>query len=86
MSVQTLNRDEWLKAVTQAECVNDAAARVATALVTQFANNETGQLNPSVKTPARYLKKSPDTLKRATGIWAQQMSAAPLTSQKRRKQ
>lgn len=60
-----INRFEWLKAVTQAEDLLPAAKVVATALSVQFANDETGQLNPTVPTLADYVKVSVDTVKRA---------------------
>ena len=65
MSAAFLNRFEWLKAVMQAEDLNPAAKNVATALAVQFANDQTGQINPSVVTLADYLKTSGDTVKRA---------------------
>lgn len=65
MNPQTLNRFEWLKAAMQSEDLNPAAKNVATALALQFANDETGQINPSVSTLASYLKTSKDTVKRA---------------------
>ena len=65
MTALLLNRFEWLKAVLQSEDLNAAAKAAASALAVQFANGETGQLNPSVLTLANYLKTSSDTVKRA---------------------
>ena len=64
MHNQTLNRFEWLKSVMQAEGLTPTAKNVATALAVQFANAETGQINPSQKTLADYLKVHCDTIKR----------------------
>lgn len=60
----TLNRFEWLKAVMQAEGLTATAKNVATALAVQFANAETGQINPSQETLADFLKVHRDTVKR----------------------
>lgn len=60
----TLNRWEWLKAVMQAEGLTPTAKNVATALAVQFANKDTGQINPKQKTVADYLKVHQDTVKR----------------------
>lgn len=59
-----INRFEWLKAVLQAD-VSDSAKALASALSVQFANDGTGQINPSRKTLADYLGKSEKTIKRA---------------------
>ena len=50
MSNPSINRFEWLKAVMQAEVLTPTAKNVATALAVQFANAETGQINPSQET------------------------------------
>jgi hypothetical protein len=65
MSNGQLNRFEWLKAVGQSEGIKDSAVRVAMALALQFANDQTGQINPSIKTLASWTKQSTDTVKRA---------------------
>ena len=59
-----LNRFEWHKAVMQVRSLNANAKVVAGALAVQFANDETGQLNPSLKTLIEYLGVSLSTLKR----------------------
>ena len=64
MTRATLNRFEWLKLVMQTEGLSPTAKNVATALAVQFANDETGQLNPSQRTLADYLKVHVDTVKR----------------------
>ncbi|MDO6726255.1 hypothetical protein Q4544_04840 [Cognatishimia sp. 1_MG-2023] len=43
-----LNRFEWLKAVLQCADLNSSTKAVASALSVQFANDKTGQLNPSL--------------------------------------
>jgi DNA-binding MarR family transcriptional regulator len=58
------NRHEWLKAAAQDPDLPDRAARVAVALW-QFSNDETGQLNPSITTLAKFLNKNTSTVKRA---------------------
>ena len=60
----TPNRFEWLKAVMQSEDVNTSAKLIASAMAVQYANDMTGQLNPSMDTLASYLKTSSDTVKR----------------------
>lgn len=65
MGNNTINRFEWLKAVMQCDGLNPGAKLVASAMAVQFANDETGQLNPSVQTLANYVKASTDTVKRA---------------------
>ncbi|MEP2682254.1 MAG: hypothetical protein ABJP44_11350 [Sulfitobacter sp.] len=50
-----LNRFEWLKAVLQCADLNSSTKVVAAALAVQFANDKTGQLNPSLKTLDTYL-------------------------------
>lgn len=65
MSTQTLNRFEWLKAVMQVEGLSATTKNVAGALAIQFANGETGQINPSQETVADFLKVHRDTVKRA---------------------
>lgn len=65
MGSATINRFEWLKAVMQSEGLNAGAKLVASAMAVQFANDETGQLNPSLRTLAGYVKASSDTVKRS---------------------
>jgi hypothetical protein len=60
----TLNRFEWLKAVMQADGLTPTAKNVASVIAVQFANDETGQANPSQRTLADYLKIHTDTVKR----------------------
>lgn len=60
-----INRFEWVKAVMQSDLLNSGAKLVASAMAVQFANDATGQLNPSIRTLADYLKLSTDTVKRA---------------------
>ncbi|GFE52104.1 hypothetical protein So717_38570 [Roseobacter cerasinus] len=60
-----LNRFEWHKAVMQVRSLNATAKVVAGALAVQFANDETGQLNPGLTTLIEYLGLSLSTLKRA---------------------
>ena len=60
----SINRFEWLKAVLQAEGLSPTAKNVASALAVKFANDTTGQLNPSQGTLADYLKVHKDTVKR----------------------
>ena len=60
-----LNRFEWHKAVMQVRSLNATAKVVAGALAVQFANDETGQLNPGLTTLMEYLGLSLSTLKRA---------------------
>lgn len=60
-----LNRFEWLKAVLQVKELNSSAQVVAAALSVQFANDDTGQINPAMKTLADYLKMALSTVKRA---------------------
>ncbi|HCP81279.1 MAG TPA: hypothetical protein DIT67_06710 [Octadecabacter sp.] len=64
MGNASINRFEWAKAVMQAEGLTATAKNVATALALQFANGETGQINPSQETLADYLKVHRDTVKR----------------------
>lgn len=65
MTSQTMNRFEWFKAVMQVEGLSATTKNVAGALAIQFANDETGQINPSQETVADYLKVHKDTVKRA---------------------
>ena len=65
MMAQTLNRFEWIKAVMQVETLSATTRLVASALAIQFANDKTGQINPSQETITDYLKVHPDTVKRA---------------------
>lgn len=58
-------RFEWLKAVMQADGLPSTAKNIATVLSIQFANNETGRIDPSLAQMADYIKASPDTVKRA---------------------
>lgn len=60
-----INRFEWQKAVLQSADLNATAKALASAMAVQFANDETGQLNPSVTTLADYLKASKASIKRA---------------------
>tara|TARA_R100000789_G_scaffold25953_1_gene28932 strand:- start:221 stop:997 length:777 start_codon:yes stop_codon:yes gene_type:complete len=60
----TLNRHEWLKGVTQDADLPDRVTKVAVALWS-FANDKTGQLNPSVPALADFIQRSTDTVKRA---------------------
>ncbi|QFT45369.1 hypothetical protein FIU97_02160 [Roseivivax sp. THAF40] len=60
----SINRFEWLKAVLQAGDISGTAKTIASALAVQFANDETGQLNPTKRTLAEYLKLHTDTVKR----------------------
>jgi hypothetical protein len=64
MTTSTLNRHDWLRAVLQAEGLSAQAKNVASVLAVQFANDETGQLNPRQQTLADYLKVHVDTVKR----------------------
>lgn len=50
-----LNRFEWLKAVLQCADLKSSTKAVAAALSVQFANDKTGQLNPSLKTLDEFL-------------------------------
>lgn len=59
-----LNRFEWMKAVLKS-ALPCRAKTLASALAVEFANEETGQLNPSIDTLAAYLAASKDTIKRA---------------------
>lgn len=65
MSSAAINRFEWVKAVTQSGDLVPVAKNIATALALEFANEETGQLNPSMSTLADYVKVSVRTVKRA---------------------
>lgn len=65
MSKAQINRFEWLKAVMQSAELNATAKALASAMAVQFANEQTGQLNPAVDTLADYLKTSKDSIKRA---------------------
>ena len=65
MMAQMLNRFEWIKAVMQVETLSATTRLVASALAIQFANDKTGQINPSQETITDYLKVHPDTVKRA---------------------
>jgi hypothetical protein len=60
-----LNRFEWQKAVLQVRHLNSTAKLVASALAVQFANDETGQLNPGLATLMEFLGLPLSTLKRA---------------------
>ena len=53
------------KAVMQVETLSATTRLVASALAIQFANDKTGQINPSQETITDYLKVHPDTVKRA---------------------
>jgi DNA-binding transcriptional ArsR family regulator len=64
MSNAHLNRFEWLKFVMQTVDLTPATRLVASALAVQFANDETGQINPSRSTVASYLGLHPDTVKK----------------------
>ncbi|MEX0303973.1 MAG: helix-turn-helix domain-containing protein [Leisingera sp.] len=50
-----LNRFEWLKAILQCADLNSSTKAVASALSVQFANDKTGQLNPSLRTLNEFL-------------------------------
>lgn len=63
MTVNALNRFEWYKAVLQAEGLSATTKNVAGALAIQFANNDSGQINPSQETVSDYLKVHKDTVK-----------------------
>lgn len=65
MSDATLNRFEWAKAVLQQEGLSGTAKNIAAALAMQFANGETGQINPSQETLSDYIKVHRDTIKKA---------------------
>ncbi|MEM7720749.1 MAG: helix-turn-helix domain-containing protein [Pseudomonadota bacterium] len=65
MGSSAINRFEWLKAVMQSDQLTPSAKLVASAMAVQFANGDTGQLNPSMQTLADYVKASTDTVKRA---------------------
>lgn len=60
-----LNRFEWQKAVLQVRSLTSTAKLVASALSVQFANDETGQLNPGLATLMEFLGLPLSTLKRA---------------------
>ncbi len=60
-----MNRFEWLKAVLQDGDLPDRAKTIASVLAVQFANDDTGQINPSASTLADYIGASKDTVKRA---------------------
>lgn len=64
MSAQVLNRFEWAKAVNRSDLL-DRAKTVAWALAVEFCNDETGRLDPSLKTLAEATGKTVDTVKRA---------------------
>lgn len=59
-----INRYEWLKAVLRTPLA-DRCKTLASALAIQFANDETGLINPSVLTLAAHLQWSHDKVKRA---------------------
>ncbi|WP_424978399.1 helix-turn-helix domain-containing protein [Leisingera sp. S232] len=63
--MSNINRFEWLKAVLQVRNLNSTAKLVASALSVQFANDETGQLNPGLATLMEFLGLPLSTLKRA---------------------
>lgn len=65
MRNSAINRFEWQKAVLQQQALTPATRLVAAALATQFANDETGQLNPSMETLAAFLGVSLASVKRA---------------------
>ena len=65
MSDTMIHRFEWHKAVMQAEGLTPTAKNVAAVLAVQFYNEQTGQLNPSQKTLADYLKVHRETIKTA---------------------
>lgn len=60
-----LNRFEWQKAVLQVRSLTSTAKLVASALSVQFANDDTGQLNPGLTTLMEFLGLPLSTLKRA---------------------
>ncbi len=60
-----LNRFEWFKAVLKNCDLSSVAKNVAASLALQFANDETGQINPSNKTLAECVGTSLPTIKRA---------------------
>jgi len=60
-----MNRFEWLKGALQCRDLTDRAKALASAMAVQFANDETGQINPSIATLSGYLGASKDTIKRA---------------------
>lgn len=64
MTGQTLNRFEWLKAVNRSDLLPRAKV-VASALAIEFCNDETGRLDPGVKTLADATCQTVDTVKRA---------------------
>lgn len=66
-----LNRFEWLKAIMQRRDLTTASKVVASALSVQFANGQTGQINPSLDTLVEYLGLSLATIKRAIKQLAQ---------------
>lgn len=57
-------RLEWLKRVLAAD-LHPRAKVVASALAVAFANDESGQCNPSIKTLCAFLNMTDDTLRRA---------------------
>ncbi|SPF81933.1 helix-turn-helix domain-containing protein [Pseudoprimorskyibacter insulae] len=65
MTVPHINRFEWMKAALQAEGLSPTAKNIVSTLAVVFANDETGQCNPSQETLADYLKVHRDTIKRA---------------------
>lgn len=65
MHSASINRFEWLKAVLQVAELSGAAKNIASALAVQFANDESGQINPKKETLATYLSLHLDTVKRA---------------------
>lgn len=64
MTAQMLNRFEWLKAVNRSDLLPRAKV-VASALAIEFCNDETGRLDPGVKTLADAVGQTVDTVKRA---------------------
>jgi hypothetical protein len=64
VEMSKLNRFEWLKAVLQCSDLTSSTKAVASALAIQFANDETGKLNPSQETLVEYLGMSLATIKR----------------------
>lgn len=64
MAEVSINRFEWLKAVMQSR-ISATGKNVAAALAVQFANVETGQINPAATTLADFLGVSLATVKRA---------------------
>ncbi|MDJ0859577.1 MAG: helix-turn-helix domain-containing protein [Dinoroseobacter sp.] len=62
---QTINRFEWAKAILQDESLSPTTKNVGVALALKFANDTSGQLNPTQETLADYVKAHKDSIKRA---------------------